>query len=232
MPVASTAACGRRVTVTWNSRCRERADPRRRQPRARGQDLVAFAHVAGARPYVRGLRRRARRPARCAPRPPRSERPRPRPPARRRPSRSPSPHPLRAVARQVAPQRCDRRRGATPACPRCGRRTRPSPSWNGGRSVRACAASASTRPAAWSSGTRSSSSGRRAPARARSRPPARSGRPRHGYANRVISVVVPVYDEERSVELLFDEIRAALEPLGRVGSRVRRRRLHRRVVRR
>jgi glycosyltransferase involved in cell wall biosynthesis len=31
----------------------------------------------------------------------------------------------------------------------------------------------------------------------------------------VISVVVPVYDEERSVELLFDEIRAALEPLGR-----------------
>jgi glycosyltransferase involved in cell wall biosynthesis len=32
---------------------------------------------------------------------------------------------------------------------------------------------------------------------------------------RVISVVVPVYNEERSVELLFDEIRAALEPLGR-----------------
>jgi glycosyltransferase involved in cell wall biosynthesis len=31
----------------------------------------------------------------------------------------------------------------------------------------------------------------------------------------VIAVVVPVYDEERSVELLFDEIRAALEPLGR-----------------
>ena len=31
----------------------------------------------------------------------------------------------------------------------------------------------------------------------------------------MISVVVPVFNEERSVELLFDEIRAALEPLGR-----------------
>jgi glycosyltransferase involved in cell wall biosynthesis len=31
----------------------------------------------------------------------------------------------------------------------------------------------------------------------------------------VLSVVVPVYNEERSVELLFDEIRAALEPLER-----------------
>jgi glycosyltransferase involved in cell wall biosynthesis len=30
----------------------------------------------------------------------------------------------------------------------------------------------------------------------------------------VISVVVPVYNEERSVELVFDEIRAAVEPLG------------------
>jgi glycosyltransferase involved in cell wall biosynthesis len=30
----------------------------------------------------------------------------------------------------------------------------------------------------------------------------------------VLSVVVPVYNEERSVELLFDEIRASLEPLG------------------
>jgi glycosyltransferase involved in cell wall biosynthesis len=30
----------------------------------------------------------------------------------------------------------------------------------------------------------------------------------------VLSVVVPVYNEERSVELLFDEIRAALEPRG------------------
>jgi len=31
----------------------------------------------------------------------------------------------------------------------------------------------------------------------------------------VISVVVPVYNEERSVALLFDELRSALEPLGR-----------------
>jgi dolichol-phosphate mannosyltransferase len=30
----------------------------------------------------------------------------------------------------------------------------------------------------------------------------------------VISVVIPVHDEERSVELLYDELRSALEPLG------------------
>jgi len=30
----------------------------------------------------------------------------------------------------------------------------------------------------------------------------------------VISVVVPVHDEERSVALLYDELRSALEPLG------------------
>jgi len=29
----------------------------------------------------------------------------------------------------------------------------------------------------------------------------------------VISVVVPVHDEERSVALLYDELRSALEPL-------------------
>jgi glycosyltransferase involved in cell wall biosynthesis len=36
-----------------------------------------------------------------------------------------------------------------------------------------------------------------------------------GDADGSISVVIPVHDEERSVELLLDELRAALEPLGR-----------------
>ena len=31
----------------------------------------------------------------------------------------------------------------------------------------------------------------------------------------MLSVVVPVFNEERSVELLFDEVRATLEPLER-----------------
>jgi glycosyltransferase involved in cell wall biosynthesis len=41
-------------------------------------------------------------------------------------------------------------------------------------------------------------------------------RARHGdTVPTVISVVVPVYNEERSIALLYDELRAALEPLGR-----------------
>ena len=36
---------------------------------------------------------------------------------------------------------------------------------------------------------------------------------RVGYKAAVISVVVPVHDEERSVALLYDELRSALEPL-------------------
>ena len=35
-----------------------------------------------------------------------------------------------------------------------------------------------------------------------------------GTLSRVLSVVVPVHDEERSVALLYDELQAALEPLG------------------
>jgi dolichol-phosphate mannosyltransferase len=38
--------------------------------------------------------------------------------------------------------------------------------------------------------------------------------PSAAYANAVISVVVPVHDEERSVALLHEELAAALEPLG------------------
>jgi glycosyltransferase involved in cell wall biosynthesis len=46
--------------------------------------------------------------------------------------------------------------------------------------------------------------------------PERCGCPARGCNNgAVISVVVPVYNEERSIALLFDELRAALEPLRR-----------------
>jgi glycosyltransferase involved in cell wall biosynthesis len=38
--------------------------------------------------------------------------------------------------------------------------------------------------------------------------------PLSGYARAVVSVVVPVHDEERSVALLYDELRSAMEPLG------------------
>jgi dolichol-phosphate mannosyltransferase len=37
--------------------------------------------------------------------------------------------------------------------------------------------------------------------------------PLSGYARAVVSVVVPVHDEERSVALLYDELRSAMEPL-------------------
>lgn len=42
-----------------------------------------------------------------------------------------------------------------------------------------------------------------------------AGRPSCRYARAVISVVVPLRDEERTIELLYDEVRAALEPLAR-----------------
>ena len=48
----------------------------------------------------------------------------------------------------------------------------------------------------------------------------------------MVSVVVPVHNEERSVEPLYDELAAALEPLDTDGRRLRRRRLDRRLVRR
>ena len=54
-----------------------------------------------------------------------------------------------------------------------------------------------------------------------------------GYPRGVISVVIPVHDEERSVALLYDELAAAFAGDGRVvGGRVRRRRLDRRHLRR
>src|SRR4029453_4787235 len=62
----------------------------------------------------------------------------------------------------------------------------------------------------------------RTPSRAAAPAPARGAGPRRStatrasgaYANAVISVVVPVHDEERSVALLHEELAAALDPLG------------------
>src|SRR5256886_11069174 len=87
----------------------------------------------------------------------------------------------------------------------------------GGRSTTAIASSKTTRPAAAASGTTSGPSG---VTRSRMRLSASSSgsssailRPAYNLA-RVVSVVVPVHDEERSVALLYDELRSALEPLG------------------
>ena len=86
---------------------------------------------------------------------------------------------------------------------------------NGGRSTRATASSASTRPAAVSSATGSDGSGR---TRAEHRRERLLDREQPGHQahtlTAVISVVVPVHDEERSVALLHDELGAALDPLG------------------
>src|SRR2546422_7191467 len=86
----------------------------------------------------------------------------------------------------------------------------------GGRSTTAIASSKTTRPAAAASGKTSGPSG---VTRSRMRLSASSSgrssaiqRPAYNLA-RVISVVVPVHDEERSVALLYDELRSALEPL-------------------
>src|SRR5690242_6632983 len=92
----------------------------------------------------------------------------------------------------------------------------------GGKSTTERAVSASTRPAAASSATRSAASGR---ARSRTSRCASSidnnSAIGAAYAMRrrigsraVISVVVPVHDEERTVALLYDELESALQPLG------------------
>src|SRR6266536_342633 len=54
---------------------------------------------------------------------------------------------------------------------------------------------------------------RRLPARQRRHRRQRPRRIPNGRLRAVISVVVPVYNEERSVALLYDELRSALEPL-------------------
>ena len=86
---------------------------------------------------------------------------------------------------------------------------------NGGRSTAARASAASTRPAASASGTASASSARTRPSTSACASSIEwSFATTVAYATRVISVVVPVYNEERSVALLFDELHSALEQVG------------------
>ncbi len=89
---------------------------------------------------------------------------------------------------------------------------------NGGSSTRDLAGSARTRPAPESSTTGSASSGRTrsrisrcASSMDKSAPTSRIG------SAAVISVVVPVHDEERTVALLYDELAVRLQPLGSRG---------------
>src|SRR6266550_3076737 len=111
--------------------------------------------------------------------------------------------------------------GSTPGAS-AARRAKPSIAelGNGGRSTTARASSARSRPAACATGTGSESSGvtcssTRACASASESSSAISRAAyRRGNLAAVISVVVPVHNEERSVALLYDELRSALEPLG------------------
>jgi glycosyltransferase involved in cell wall biosynthesis len=87
---------------------------------------------------------------------------------------------------------------------------------NGGRSTFASASVASTRPAASAMATSSAGNGvTRSSTRAcASASESSSAIPLPAYnLPTVISVVVPVHNEERSVALLYDELRSALEPL-------------------
>src|SRR3954447_4179836 len=91
----------------------------------------------------------------------------------------------------------------------------------GGRSTCERASSAITRPAAAARQTGSASRGltcskmRASASSSEIRSAMVGGYPaRVGYKAAVISVVVPVYNEERSVALLYDELRSALDQLG------------------
>src|SRR4029077_1796048 len=93
---------------------------------------------------------------------------------------------------------------------------------NGGRSTCEQTCSARILPAARSSGTRSGGSGsERARTGARASATVRSAftiaryTRRTGYPRGVISVVIPVHDEERSVALLYDELAATFAGEGR-----------------
>src|SRR5437667_7667219 len=87
----------------------------------------------------------------------------------------------------------------------------------GGRSTTARASSTTIRPAAAPIGTASESRG---VTRSRTRASAAASESSSAMASAaynlelVISVVVPVHDEERSVALLYDELTSALEPVG------------------
>jgi dolichol-phosphate mannosyltransferase len=88
---------------------------------------------------------------------------------------------------------------------------------NGGRSTPARASSAAIRPAASARRTSSASSGvvrsRTCDSAAASESSSAMARSAYNFES-VVSVVVPVHDEERSVALLYDELGSALDPLG------------------
>ena len=105
---------------------------------------------------------------------------------------------------------------------------------NGGRSTAARASSARTRPDAAATGTCSDPSGRACASTASSAASSVSSSAiLASTLTAVISVVIPVHDEERSVGPLLDELAATLDHLGEEWEvRVRGRRLDRRHVRR
>ena len=196
-----------------------------------GSRMLSFAEarLGESRP-----RPRARRPAR-------SGRPCRRPPERRRPSRSRSPPRHRGRATRGGPPQPGRRSLRTPG--RSAARTAyPSIDElrNGGSSTCETTSSASTLPGRLArAATRSVASGS---ARARTRARASSTERRSltiarytrrtGYPRVVISVVIPVHNEERSIALLYDELADSFAARGAaVGGGVRRRRLHRRHLR-
>ena len=139
-----------------------------------------------------------------------------------RPTTAPRPRPPRRLDRRRArPRRLDRSR------------RRPPPPADHDAAHRHDAARRRRRPTTDDASSRRCR--RRRPHLPR-RPPPRPPRPRHPTTttatDTVICVVVPVHNEERSVALLYDELRAALEPLGDgLGGGLRRRRLDRRHVR-
>ena len=140
----------------------KRADLRGSETRPGFEHDVAFARVASARPNVVTLANGDREPRRCRllRQHARSGPPRRRLRARHRRSRCPSPRPGAARAARASRLRCAPPREADPACRRSAA-AKPSIAElaNGGRSTSARAGSASTRPAASPSATRSPGSG-------------------------------------------------------------------------
>ena len=219
-PWSSTATRGRRAqTTSRDAGRRERADLRGPEPRAGVDDGVA------------GTRRRRRAGGRCR-----------RAPTRSAISTSLSsldnaldghdrvgalghdaagrdPHRLarlRARAARAARLRSARRPAAARECRPRARRSRPSRSSGtaAGRRAAAPARRARGRPPPRAGQARRRAA-RARPARPPAPPRASAARPSRAHAiPLVISVVVPVHNEERSVALLYDELARALDPLG------------------
>ena len=196
----------------------ERSDLSGAEQRPGREQRFTGSHVAADRPDVRSDLDRIRHVARCClfRQHSRSAQRRrlPRAPCRR--SRSASPPRSPAAGRRAHRRRSGRRPASSPG--RSPARTaKPSIAelGNGGRSTARATSSASTRPAAV--GNRDGLRVERPDPREHSREGFVDGEQRRHRAHtltRVISVIVPVHDEERSVALLHDELASALEPLG------------------